>query len=131
MQSDRATPVSNMTGNQFKGTAATIAGDVKSQFDAKANQMNDAATSVYGEVKDAVQSGLDQMASMTADISQSAAKTARSAGAEASHLGRRAYAQAEEAGKYAGVQVQEKPLVMLLLAGALGCLIGHFLSSRR
>ena len=118
-------------GGKVKEAAGSMAGDAKTEFEGKADQAAGSAKAMYGDAKEAVRNGSDQLSSIASDVASAANRTASWVSAEASELSDRAYQQAEQARKYASVQVQEKPVAMLLLAGLVGGIIGHMLSYPR
>jgi len=92
-------------------------GDVRSQVSGAAEQVAAKAQDAYGKTGDAVSSVADQARTM-----------GQRAGSQASELGQRAYAQSTRATRYVGGQVREEPLIALVMAGALGVLIGYLVS---
>jgi len=122
--------VRNFAG-KAKDVVGSATGDSRLEAEGKVDQAVGAGQSAYGNAKEAVREGAEQAASLGDAAAAKVSEAARRAGERVSELGDRAYSQATHLGTYAGERVREQPLAALLLAGVVGGLIGHFLSSSR
>jgi uncharacterized protein YjbJ (UPF0337 family) len=122
--------VRNFTGKAKDATGA-VTGDAKLQADGKLDQAIGAGQQAYGDAVEMAKDVADKTASAADRVAAQVSEAARAAGAQVSQLGERAYAQATQGAKFAGRQVQEQPLTALLLAGVVGGIVGHLLTSRR
>jgi len=129
MNSDTAEGSLRDIGGKVKEAVGDIAGDSKTTLEGKADQAIGAGQKAYGTAREAVSEGAEQARGLAQDIAGAAGRTASWVSSEAAELSDMALAQAGQARKYATSQVQEKPVTMLLLAGLVGGIIGHVLSS--
>ncbi len=122
--------VRDFTG-RGKEALGAAAGDAKLQAEGKVDQIVGAGQKAYGSAREAVREGADQASAAADSMAGAVSDAARRAGHQAAELGDRAYAEASNMGKYANERVKEQPLAALLLAGIVGGVIGHLLSSSR
>ncbi len=116
MSDNTTAGAARQVGAKMEEAFEGLMGDVKSQVNGAAEQVEAKAQDAYGKTGDAVSSVAHQARTM-----------GQRAGSQASELGQRAYAQSTRATRYVGGQIREEPFVTLLMAGAFGILIGYLM----
>jgi ElaB/YqjD/DUF883 family membrane-anchored ribosome-binding protein len=93
----------------------------------QAASKNDTAAGAAQEAKEAASGVADKATSAAEGAGAKLQDAVRKVGGQASDAGGQVYKQATDAGRYAGRQVQEQPLLALLIAGCIGAVIGYLI----
>ena len=127
MDSDRVVGTAKKVGGKVKEGLGDLTGDAGTEADGTVEQVKGAAQAAYGQAKDAVRDYADQ----ATDV----ASKAYEQGKRYVDQGRERYPEAEryyrEGSKAISRQVEESPLVAIMVAGAVGYLLAVLIHGRK
>ena len=91
----------------------------------------DGGERLYDGASETVNAATGRAAAMAHRVADNVRASAASASEQAADIRQHAVSDIARASKFAGTQLQERPLTTLLLAALAGGVLGHYLSDRR
>ncbi|TNC07666.1 CsbD family protein [Methylobacterium terricola] len=120
VDSNRVSGAAKEFGGKVQGAMGSLVGDSETQARGKANEVEGSVENLYGQAKDAVR----DVAEQAGDLARDALKQGRERYPDAE----RAYRQsADTVSQYA----KEAPLMVAIMAGAIGYLLALVIHGRR
>lgn len=127
MDTDRITGEAKKMAGQAEGAIGDLTGDAKTQGQGRAREAGGTAENLYGQAKDAARQAADQVSDVAGDLYERGERYARE--------GMRRYPQA---GRYAREgtravtrEIEESPMMAILIAGVVGYAMAWLIHGRR
>ena len=127
MDSDRVVGTAKQVGGKLEGTAGDVIGDAKTQAQGRVDAAAGAAQAAYGQAKDAVRDYADQ----AYGVAERALDQGRRYVGENMERYPEAGRYVREGRQAVSRQVEESPLLAVLIAGAVGYMLALLVHARR